>query len=79
MAMARNHIIDAQHIVPDRMIQIEMSRTASSNGVRVRVLVADTKNPYEFDFASMAAAIEFYESLWSLRTTNGDKDRTPHC
>ena len=72
--MAENPAVDiGQHIIPDQVVRVEISRSASSEIVQVRVFVDAVNEPYMFQFDSMDAAIEFYERLWSLRTdSSGD-------
>ena len=67
-----------QLINPDQIARIEISRSASVEGATVRVFAINVSEPYLFEFGSMAAAIEFYEQLWSRRSACGGKASASH-
>lgn len=71
--MAEKPAVDiAQHIIPDQVVRIEISRSASSGTVEVRVFVEAVDEPHVFEFKTMSDAIAFYERLWSLRADRDD-------
>lgn len=71
--MAENRAVEiGKHIIPDQVVRVEISRSASSQNAQVRVFVSAMNEPYVFEFETMDAAIKFYEHLWSLRTDRDD-------
>ena len=61
----------AQSLLAEKLVRIDITRTTSSQGVEVRVFASDSKDPHVFQFETMAAAIEFYEDLWSHQGRRG--------
>jgi len=77
--MSPNPIAGTNHRVdPDQIVRIDISRSVGAATIEVRVSVASASEPIRFEFDSMAAAIEFYERLWSQRSASGDSGATPN-
>ena len=63
--------LEAQSRLAAKLVRIDITRTTSVEGAEVRVFVAGVKEPHIFQFETMAAAIEFYEDLWSHQGRRG--------
>ncbi len=61
-------------IDPDQVSHIEISRSATAEIAVVRVSMIGGQEPHVLEFESMAAAIAFYQRLWSLRSDEDDRD-----
>lgn len=73
--MPPSQIADLEAAIdPDQVSHIEISRSAARETAVVRVSMIGGKEAHVLEFANMVDAIAFYQRLWSLRTSDDDRD-----